>query len=49
MERAVEVFEAEHICNEFCKWPGFKLSPFGRSGKGKGKALDPVIVSSDSE
>ncbi|KAG9312435.1 hypothetical protein JVU11DRAFT_6819 [Chiua virens] len=49
LEKAVELFEDEHICNKFCKWPGFKLVPFRGNWKGKGKALDPVILSSDSK
>ena len=45
LEKAMELFKDEHICNDFCKWPGFKLSPFRGNGKSKGKASDPVIVS----
>ena len=44
----MELFKDEHICNDFCRWPGFKLVPFGGNKKGKGKALDPIMVTSES-
>ncbi|KAG9308116.1 hypothetical protein JVU11DRAFT_12516 [Chiua virens] len=43
LEKAVELFREEHVCNHFCKWPGFELLPFIPE-KGKGKVLDPVVV-----
>ncbi|KAG6369385.1 hypothetical protein JVT61DRAFT_14917 [Boletus reticuloceps] len=49
LEKAIKLFEEEHVCNRFCKWPGFNLPPFGGSFKGKGKASDPVVVSLDLE
>lgn len=47
VEKAVEEFEREHICNHFCKWPGFNLWRLKGNIKGKGKATDPFVVSSD--
>ncbi|KAG9311681.1 hypothetical protein JVU11DRAFT_7918 [Chiua virens] len=28
LEKGVEEFENEHICNKYCKWPGFSLATF---------------------
>ncbi|KIO08753.1 hypothetical protein M404DRAFT_22604 [Pisolithus tinctorius Marx 270] len=28
VEIGVELFEQEHICNQYCTWPGFTLKPF---------------------
>ncbi|KAI6115137.1 hypothetical protein EDD16DRAFT_1551096 [Pisolithus croceorrhizus] len=28
LEIGVKLFEKEHVCNAFCKWPGFGLKPF---------------------
>ena len=44
------IFSASLITNTFyITTPLFKLSPFRGNRKGKGKASDPVIVSSDSD
>ncbi|KAG1847348.1 hypothetical protein DFJ58DRAFT_843236 [Suillus subalutaceus] len=29
IEKAVSEFETRHVCNHFCKWPGFELEEFG--------------------
>ncbi|KAG2151180.1 uncharacterized protein EDB93DRAFT_1083449 [Suillus bovinus] len=29
IEKVVSEFETRHICNHFCKWPGFELEEFG--------------------
>ncbi|KAI6104968.1 hypothetical protein EDD16DRAFT_1492209 [Pisolithus croceorrhizus] len=29
VESTVAAFEKHHVCNRFCKWPGFSLSQFG--------------------
>lgn len=29
IEKAVSEFERHHVCNEFCKWPGFGLKTLG--------------------
>ncbi|KAG2741061.1 hypothetical protein P692DRAFT_20752348, partial [Suillus brevipes Sb2] len=29
IEKAVSEFERRHVCNEFCKWPGFGLKTLG--------------------
>ncbi|KIM55951.1 hypothetical protein SCLCIDRAFT_29991 [Scleroderma citrinum Foug A] len=28
VQKGVELFKEQHVCNEFCKWAGFRLSPF---------------------
>ncbi|KIK77271.1 hypothetical protein PAXRUDRAFT_167394 [Paxillus rubicundulus Ve08.2h10] len=35
--KGVAAFEKEHICNKYCKWPGFQLDTFG-GGKSLGTA-----------
>ena len=27
LEIGVKLFAKEHICNDFCRWPGFELAP----------------------
>lgn len=34
LEHGVTVFEDQHVCNKFCKWPGFNLEPFGKGAGG---------------
>jgi hypothetical protein len=28
IECTISMFKKQHKCNEFCKWPGFRLVPF---------------------
>ncbi|KAF9228248.1 hypothetical protein BS17DRAFT_805791 [Gyrodon lividus] len=35
--KGVAAFEKEHICNKYCKWPGFQLDAFG-GGESSGTA-----------
>jgi len=28
IEKAVNLFEEQHICNYYCQWPGFGLNSF---------------------
>ncbi|KAG1796185.1 hypothetical protein EV424DRAFT_1353194 [Suillus variegatus] len=30
IEAVVSEFESKHLCNEYCKWAGFGLKPFGK-------------------
>ncbi|KIO04658.1 hypothetical protein M404DRAFT_26113 [Pisolithus tinctorius Marx 270] len=43
LEDEVAAFEHQHVCNKYCKWPGFQLEVFG-----KGKARSSGTASKGS-
>jgi hypothetical protein len=49
IECTVSMFEKQHKCNEFCKWPGFGLVPFPTTTKDENTAEETEAGNVDSE